>query len=98
MTILKALAQNLLVNNPYVIVIAIDYSKAFDMVWHSTLLAKMAQLDILDCTYNWLIDFFNGHSHHTKYDEQTSTLKTISASIIQGSAIGPASYVVDASN
>ena len=28
---------------------------------------------ITDCTYNWLVDFFNGHSHHTKYDEQTST-------------------------
>jgi len=87
-----------LVNNPYVIVIAIDYSKAFDTVRHSTLLAKMAQLDIPDCTYNWLVDFFNGHSHHTKPDEQTSTLKTISASIIQGSAIGLASYVVDASD
>jgi len=80
------------VNNLYVIVIAIDYSKAFDTVRQSTLLAKMAQLDIPDCTYNWLVDFFNGHSHHTKYDDQTSTLKTISASIIQGSAIGPASY------
>ena len=55
----------------------------------------MAQLDIPDCTYNWLVDFFNGHSHHTKYDEQTSTLKT---SIIQGSAIGPVSYVVVASD
>ena len=64
---------------------------------------NMAQLDIPDCTYNWLVDFFNGHSHHTKYNEQTSTLKTISAniiqtSIIQGSAIGPASYAVDASD
>jgi len=85
-----------LLNKPYVIVIAIDHSKAFDSVRHSTLLAKMAQLDIPDCTYSWLVDFFNGHSHHTKHDEQTSTLKTISASIIQGSAIGPASYVVDA--
>jgi len=64
---------HLLVNNPNVIVIAIDYSKAFDTVRYSTLLAKMAQLDIPDCTYNWLVDFFNGHSRHTKYDEQTST-------------------------
>ena len=31
---------HLLVNNPYVIVIAIDYSKAFDTVRHSALLAK----------------------------------------------------------
>jgi len=58
----------------------------------------MAQLDIPDCTYNWLVDFFNGHSHHTKYDERTSTLTTISARLIQGWAIGPASYVVDASD
>jgi len=58
----------------------------------------MAQLDMHDSTYNRLVDFFSGHSHHTKYGEQTSTLKTISASIIQGSAIGPASYVVDASD
>jgi len=58
----------------------------------------MAQLDIPDCTCNWLVDFFNGHSHNTKYDKQTSTLKTISASIIQRSAIGPASYVVDKSD
>jgi len=89
---------HLLVNNPYVIVIAIDFSKAFDTVRHSTLLAKMAQLDISDCAYNWLVDFFNGHSHQTKYGEQISTLKPISASIIQGSAIGPASYVVNASD
>ena len=51
--------MHLLVNNPNVIVIAIDYSKTFDTVLHS-MLAKMAQLDILDCTYNWLVDFFDG--------------------------------------
>jgi len=33
---------HLLVNNPYVIVIAIDYSKAFNTVRHSTLVEKMA--------------------------------------------------------
>ena len=57
---------------------------------HSTLLAKTAQLDVSDCAYNWLVDFFIGHSHQTKYDEQTSTLKSISASTIQGSASGHA--------
>ena len=75
---------HLLVNNPNVIVIAIDYSKAFDTVRYSTLLAKMAQLDIPDCTYNWLVDFFNGHSRHTKYDEQTSTLKPFQLASFRG--------------
>jgi hypothetical protein len=87
---------NLLLTNPYVIVISLDFSKAFDTVRHSTLLEKLAQLDIPDNVYNWLVDFFSGHSHCTVYRGQTSTLKSITASIIQGSGIGPASYVVNA--
>ena len=43
-----------------------------------------------------MVDFFSGHAHCTVYRDQTSTLKSINASIIQGSAIGPAAYVVNA--
>jgi len=68
----------------------------FDTVRHSTLLEKLAQLDIPDEVYNWFVDFFGGHSHSTVYRGQTSTMKYINASIIQGSGIGPASYVVNA--
>jgi len=82
---------HMLLTNPYVIVIALDFSKAFDTVRHHTLLAKMAQLDIPDHVYNWLVNFFDVHSHQTKYADDMSTIKSISASIIQGSAIGPAS-------
>ena len=87
---------NMLLSNPYVIVISLDFSKAFDTVRHSSLLQKMAQLDTPDEVYNWLVDFFSGHSHCTVYRDQTSMLKSINASIIQGLAIGPAAYVVDA--
>ena len=34
---------------------------------HSTLLNKMALLDIPDAAYNWLVDFFVGHGHCTRY-------------------------------
>src|SRR5664279_1572664 len=88
----------MLLNNPYVIVISLDFSRAFDTVRHSTLLGKLAQLDIPENVYNWMADFFTGHSHCTAYDGRTSLLKPITASIIQGSAIGPASYVVNASD
>ena len=74
---------NKLLTNPYVIVIAFDFSKAFDMVRHSTLLAKLAQLDIPDNVYNWMVDFFSGHSHCTTYRGQTLTMKSITASIIR---------------
>jgi len=86
----------MLLHNQYVIVISLDFSKAFDSVRHSTLLDKTAQLDIAAHVHNWLAEFFTEHSHCTAYNGQTSTLKKITASIIQGSATGPAAYVVTA--
>jgi len=38
--------RDLLSNNQFVIVLALDFSKAFDTIRHSTLLNKMALLDI----------------------------------------------------
>jgi len=73
------------------------YVITLDTVRHSTLLNKITRLDVPDHVYNWLVDFFAGHMHQTKYGDQMSSLRPISASIIQGSAIGPASYVVNAS-
>ena len=43
--------------------------------------------------YNWLADFFNNHSHCTVFGGELSTLLGVTASIIQGSAIGPAAYL-----
>jgi len=45
---------HLLSTNPYVVVIALDFSKTFDTVRHFTLLEKLAQLAIPDSVYNWL--------------------------------------------
>ena len=87
---------NLLSTEPYVIVISLDFSKAFDSVRHSRLLHKFAQLDLPDHIYHWLANFFYNHSYCTIFQDQQSSLLDISASIIQGSVIGPAAYVVTA--
>jgi len=89
---------HLLLTNPYVIVIGIDFSKAFDTVRHHTLLGKIAKLDLPHNVHNWLVNFFNNHSHQTKFGNKMSTTKSISASIIQRSAIGLASYIVNGSD
>jgi hypothetical protein len=81
----------MLLSNPYVIVISLDFSKAFDTVRHSILLEKLAHLDMPDNVYNWLVDFFSGLSHCTDYRGQTSMLQSITANIIQGSSTGSAS-------
>jgi hypothetical protein len=88
----------MLETNPYVIVYAIDFSKAFDSVRHSELLDKYSRLDISDCVYNWLVDFFRDHTHCSRFGGKESEFIRISASIIQGSAAGPASYVVTGSD
>ena len=84
----------LLADNPYVSVIALDFSKAFDTVRHYSL-EKIAQLDIPDSVYNWLVHFFCDRSHSTKYGEATFTNKSLSASIVQGSAVGSVAYVIN---
>ena len=84
--------------NPFVIVIGMDFSKAFDTLRHDTLLNKMAHLDIADPIYNWLVDYFSAHQHSTRFRGSMSQLLEITASIIQGSVIGPVSYVVSASD
>jgi len=82
--------------NPLRCVLCLDFSKAFDTIRHSTLKEKMATLEIPDTAYNWMANFFSGHIHCTKYRDETSSLKYITASAVQGSGIGPAAYVANA--
>ena len=78
---------SMLASNPYVIVISLDFSKAFDTVRQSTMLHKLDQLDIPDNVYNWFVDYFSGHSHSTMYGGIQSRHKSINASIIQGGQV-----------
>src|SRR5664279_1259233 len=69
-----------------------------DTVRHSTLFEKLINVQIQDNIYNWMVNFFAGHSHCTRLGQDISDYRDISASVIQGSAIGPASFVVNAAD
>ena len=56
---------HMLVNNPYVVVIAIYFTKAFDTVRQATLIEKLAMLNLPDNVCNWFNSFFNQRSHCT---------------------------------
>jgi gmma-aminobutyric acid receptor subunit gamma/cGMP-dependent protein kinase 2 len=88
----------MLERNPYVIVYAIDFSKAFDSVRHNEMLCKFSRMELPDNVYNWLVDFFCERTHCTRYNDKNSQSLNITASVIQGSAIGPASFVIAASD
>jgi hypothetical protein len=81
-----------------VIVIALDFSKAFDTVRHASLFQKLADLRLPEEVFNWMVDFFSNHSHCTKFGGETYAFADINASVIQGSALGPASYLVNAAD
>ena len=82
MVTLLNLVTDSILTNPHLLIIPINYSKAFDKVHHCTLLEKLAQLDIPDEACNWLIDFFRALPYSRVYRDQTSTLRSINSSII----------------
>jgi len=82
----------------YVHVFAFDFTKVFDTVGHETLTNKMAQLNIPDNIYNWIKAFFEQHFHCTRYAVECSTVAAVKASVIQGSGLGPASFIVTAAD
>ena len=90
--------SEMLASQPYVRVIALDFSKAFDTVRHSMLLAKLSDLSLPDNIYNWITQFLCHRSHCTKFDSKQSAFADLTASVVQGSAIGPAAYTILASD
>jgi len=58
----------------------------------------MAELELPVPVYNWLVDFFREHAHRTVFNGEESSTVSISASIVQGSGIGPAAYTVTAAD
>jgi len=58
----------------------------------------MAKLELPVPVYNWLVDFFREHAHRTVFNREESSTASISASIVQGSGIGPEAYTVTAAD
>ena len=84
----------MLTTHPYVHLVALDFSKAFDTVQHSYLAEQLAELPIPDNIYNWIIAFLNKRQHRTKFMGATSSAIEINASIVQGSGLGPVDFIV----
>ena len=84
-----------------------NFASTFDNADHSSspsdativkLMESNRFLAIPDEVYNWPVSYFHGHRHCTRYGMSSSSLLEISAGIIQGSGIGPASYVINSSD
>jgi len=85
---------------PYVHILALDFSKAFDSVKHKTLMTKLELFHLVDNVYNWLIDYLSGRSHcrPTMVNNLMSSALPINASIFQGSSVGLVSFIANSSD
>jgi len=84
----------MLENCDYVRCLMIDFSRAFDVVDHSILLAKLSQLELLECIQKWFVTFLVGRCQSVKTDCLFSSQQHINRGIVQGSGVGPMLYIV----
>ena len=84
----------MLETSSYVRCLLIDFSKAFDVVDHGVLVAKLSCLPLPPSILNWLISFLSGRNHTTKTSAGESTPADINRSIVQGSGLGPTLYLI----
>jgi len=56
--------SDLLTINPYVTIIGLDFSKAFNMILHSVIADQLAQIEIhYIILYNWIVDYILDRKH-----------------------------------
>ena len=58
----------------------------------------MASLQLDDSIRNLLISFFENRTHYTKFLSKTSSALSINSSVVQGSVLGPSSFIINASS
>ena len=88
----------MLQNHPYVHILALDFSKAFDSLSHNTITEKLASSNLSDNIYNWFVNYLLDRGHKTKYASNMSSMAKITASVVQGSALGPVAFIINAAD
>jgi len=83
----------LLEESPYVRCVMVDFSRAFDSVPHLALLQKLQRYGVPSYIVSWLANFLTDRTQAVVTHAGTSIKLAITRSIVQGSRIGPISFV-----
>ena len=73
--------------------ISLDISKAFALVWHKGLLAKLPMFDLNPTLNTWIVSFLSGRSISVRVDGLSSPHFTNSG-VPQGSVTSPAPFIL----
>lgn len=77
----------------HVLVVFIDYSKAFDTLRHDTLIEKLDDCGIRGPLKKWCHNYLNDRSFYVNVGGQLSDKVTVTEGTAQGSVLGPLHYL-----
>jgi hypothetical protein len=81
-------------NKQHSIVASLDYSKAFDLLDHETLINKMATLGMADSTTAWFKSYLEDRRQCVKYNNVLSDYVQVVYGVPEGSVLGPTLFVI----
>ena len=72
----------------------LDFRKAFDLVDHNILVAKLFSISVKPTAVNWIIDFLRHRKQRVKLNNIVSDWLDVPAGVPQGTRLGPWLFLV----